>query len=107
MIKNLLKKIKVEKDAGFARSAVGELRHENRDEMRNENSSPQRGEILSEEIIFQISKILFSHSIFDFWVIFIDSFMKTEFLEIRMLFRNYRPHCAVKIPKTPGFCQDP
>lgn len=28
-----------------------ELRHENRDEMRNENSSPQRGKIISGEVL--------------------------------------------------------
>ena len=34
-----------------ARLASSELRHENRDEMRSENSSPQRGQIISGELL--------------------------------------------------------
>ena len=53
----------------FARHAMrlasSELRHENRDEMRSENSTPQRGQIISGELLL----IGISTLIFDCWTI--------------------------------------
>ena len=66
------------------RLASSELRHENRDEMWSENSSPQRGQIISGELSINFINLNFK---FDYWlldhqcIILIDPLMETQLFE--------------------------